>query len=61
LLVYNESHRTSLDRLRQIRQETQEKLDQQRVRQAATEEVGERLKRLQSELSGDLKALRPAP
>ncbi|MBL9206318.1 MAG: hypothetical protein JNN01_14600 [Opitutaceae bacterium] len=61
LLVYNESHRASLDRLRQIRQETQEKLDQQKVRQAATEEVGERLKRLQSELSSDLKALRPDP
>jgi len=61
LLVFTEGHRASLTRIQQIRQETQQKLDQQKTRQAASEEVGERLKRLQSELESDLKSLRPEP
>lgn len=59
LQLYAEQNRTALGRMEAIRREAEEALSVQRARQAAAQEVNDRLAKLQTELQRDLETLKP--
>jgi vacuolar-type H+-ATPase subunit I/STV1 len=61
LLLFSEGHGTALARIREIRRESQQKLEQQKQRQTAATEAEEKLRKLQEQLKEDLSDLTPKP
>ena len=59
LQLYAEQNRTALERMQAIKRQTEERLSLQRARQAAAQEVSERLSRVQAELKQDLESIQP--